>query len=235
MRAAVRTGTILACLAFVGAVAWGANALIQQGDKYIPLAAALVSGGATLMGVGIGALVLRFNYRNQSLPIRLEFYKRKVDATDELYQASFQLLEKMERLHPKLELVVERKLVLNKDKWRTHLRDVATAMFAVEALQRVVTLATEFELIKAHDMYLEAGAKVINWAADADDPVAGRDNLLPMMTTMREKLGIFAAACAFTSGGIELSAGLAESIGFDRPRFTSELNKLLEEEPGVKL
>jgi hypothetical protein len=58
---------------------------------YIPLLAAGISGGCTLLGVGIGALVLRFNQRSQVNAFALEFYKRQLDGLAELWAASHQL------------------------------------------------------------------------------------------------------------------------------------------------
>src|SRR5262245_18341900 len=74
---------LLAVFAGVGAaVAW----LVHRDTANIPLAAALVSGTATLLGVAIGALVLRFNYRSQANPLRLELYKKQTDALVGLYE-----------------------------------------------------------------------------------------------------------------------------------------------------
>lgn len=60
--------------------------LVNKDAAYIPLAAAIVSGTATLTGVAIGALVLRFNYRSQANPLRLELYKKRTDALVTIYE-----------------------------------------------------------------------------------------------------------------------------------------------------
>jgi hypothetical protein len=59
--------------------------LVDEDKAYVPLAGALISGMITLIGVAVGALVLRFNYRSQANPLRVELYKKRAEGLTEIY------------------------------------------------------------------------------------------------------------------------------------------------------
>jgi hypothetical protein len=66
-------------------------AILSQGTVYIPIAAAAISGAATLGAITVAAMALRLSYRSQSGPLRVELYKKQIEAMSIIYEKAVEI------------------------------------------------------------------------------------------------------------------------------------------------
>jgi hypothetical protein len=204
--AVVRTvvlGVTVLLLAGAAAVWLLSHALERLDAKYVPVVAACITGGATLLSVAVAARVLWFQQQAQRNPVQLELYKKQLDVLRE---------------------VVETAAAVEDPLWLLYItREQVAPDKTNELLSRLVNLT---ELLRKYNVYLpkavhdaaaDLGYCAARAAATAErEGVTWADRKEPE-AQCRQALEYFINTCRHHAGTDELTQGFALMIGATDP------------------
>jgi hypothetical protein len=216
-------------LVLAGTVAWTVWELARLDAKFIPLASALVSGTATLIGVAVGAMVLRFNYRAQANPLRLEFFKRQLDATNKLIHSAHAIHDEAHNLTVRLSLLEGKKPDQRKQAVRKQVKNAAQLLLDTTICARDLTLALQRDIHESVRRFVEATGTALEWVMDRPDPVEERAMLAPLLDQVDSAFRLLLVSCVLSTGG-DLTSEIAELLGVDLGKASKEFTELVEEE-----